>query len=111
VSYRPSKFRLGSLRDRITIQQLTETISDAGDVTPTWSDKYKDEPAAFDPVAGQETTRGKQVDAGTKGIFTIHYRTGITPEMRIQYNSETYGIVFVRPVDGGRRYLELHCKS
>lgn len=111
MSYRPTRFRLGSLRDRISIQKLTETISDAGDVTPTWSDMYKDEPASFEPVAGMETQRGRQVDAGTKAVFTIHYRANITPEMRVSYGSEVYGIIFVRPVDGGRRYIELHCKS
>ena len=109
MTFRPSRFRLGSMRERITIQSVTVTTSDAGDKVETWANTYINEPAAFDPVSGGETLRGRQVDAGVNAVFTVHYRTYTTTQ-RVQYNGTNYGIVFVKPIEGGRRYVELHCR-
>lgn len=107
---RPQQFRLGAMRERITIQTATETTSDAGDVTPTWADTYANEPAKFDSVSGGETLRGKQVEAGINAVFTVHYRSTFTPKMRVVHNSNNYGIVYIKQIEGGRRYSELWCK-
>lgn len=111
MTWRPSKLRIGAMRERIDIQTATETTSDAGDVSRTWSNTYASQPAKFEPTSGGETLRGKQVEAGINAVFTIHYRSSITPEMQVVHGSTTYGIVYVRPVEGGRRYLELWCKA
>ena len=55
--------------------------------------------------------RGRQLEAGTKAIFRVRYRPGYTPEMRIQYDGNNYGITYVNQVDGLRRYIELVCTS
>lgn len=111
MTWRPGKsFRLGAMRERITIQSLTTTISQGGDKTETWVNTYTNEPAAFDSVSGGETLRGKQVEAGINAVFTVHYRDSFTSTQRIIHNDTTYGIVYVKPVDGGRRYTELYCR-
>lgn len=111
TTFRPRGLRLGAMRDRITVQSLTVAISDAGDKTETWTDLYRNEPADFQPVSGGETLRGRQVESGVNAVFTVHYRSGYAPEQRVTHNGTTYGIVFVRQVDGGRRYIELQCRS
>lgn len=112
MTYRPvGIFRLGAMRDRITLQSASNTVSDAGDAVQTWSDTLKNEPAQFLSTSGGETLRGRQVEAGINAVFTVHYRSQYNAESRIQYNGTSYGIVYVRPVDGGRRYLEVYCKS
>lgn len=111
MTFRPSRFRLGSMRDRITVQSVTVTLSSAGDKVETWADLYRNEPASFDPISGGETLRGRQVEAGINAVFTTHYRTGYAPEQRVSYNGTNYGIVFVKQIEGGRRYVELHCRS
>jgi SPP1 family predicted phage head-tail adaptor len=111
MTYRQSSLRLGSLRQRITIQTLSVAVSDAGDRSETWADTYVDEPAEVNFVSGGETLRGKQVSAGVGVVFVVRYRDDYDTTMRVVYDSVNYGIVFVRPIEGGRRYAELHCKA
>lgn len=111
MTWRPGKsFRVGAMRERINIQSLTVAISQAGDKTETWTNTFTDEPAAFDSVSGGETLRGKQVEAGINAVFTVRYRDSFSSTQRIVHGSTTYGIVYVKPVDGGRRYIELYCR-
>lgn len=111
MTWRPSRFRVGAMRERITVQSLTETVSDAGDVTKAWANTYLNEPATFEEVQGGETLRGRQVEAGVTAVFTVHYRSNYNATMRVIHNGVTYGIVKCPPVQGGRRYRELWCKS
>lgn len=111
MTWRPARFRLGAMRERITVQTFTESVSDAGDVARTWSDLYSNEPASFEEVSGGETFRGRQVEAGVTAVFIVHYRDNYDATMRVSYNGTTYGIVKCPPVEGGRRYRELWCKS
>lgn len=111
MTFRPSRFRLGAMRERIKVESVAVSISDAGDKTETWSTLFASEPALFDPASGSETLRGRQVEAGINAVFTVHYRSGYEPTQRVTHNGTVYGIVFVKQVEGGRRYLELHCRS
>ena len=112
MTWRPGRgFRVGTMRERVTVQSGTAAVDSVGQSVLTWTALYTDEPAMFEPVTGGETLRGKQVDAGVTAIFTVHYRSTYTPEMRLVHESTTYGIVYAKPVEGGRRYTELHCKA
>ena len=106
---RPKRFDIGSMRHRCTVQQVTETQDDSGQPVVTWSNYVVDEPCQFIPTGGTESMRGRQLEAGTKAIFRVRYRSGYQPEMRIIYGSTNYGITYVNPVDGLRRYVELVC--
>lgn len=112
MSYRPSKsFRVGSMRDRITVKQPTETLDTAGQPVVSWTNFLVSEPAAYEYVSGTERNRGGQVEAGVNAVFTVHYRSGYTPRMKIVFGGVDYGIVHVVPVHGKTRYLEIHCKA
>ena len=112
MTYRPThNFRIGAMRERINIQTSTDSVDDAGQPIRTWATTYTNEPAQYTPTSGGETLRGRQIEAGIAAVFTIHRRTSIVPQMRIVYDSTNYGIVHVRPVEGGRRYVELECKA
>lgn len=108
--YRPPRFRVGKLRERINVQEATVDES-TGQPSRTWANLYANEPAGFEPVMGGETIRGRQVEANTTAIFTVHFRSGYSTELRVQHDSTNYGITRVVRVDGGRKYLELHCKA
>lgn len=111
MTWRPGKnFRVGAMRERITVQEVVVTFTD-GDKVETWSDLHSDEPAQFDSASGGETLRGKQVEAGINAVFTVRYRTTFSPTQRVVYEGTNYGIIYVKPVDGGRRYIELYCRS
>jgi SPP1 family predicted phage head-tail adaptor len=109
MSGRPRNLRVGAMRHRCTIQQPTETIDAAGQPVVSWTNYVADEPCDFVPTGGNETMRGRQLEAGTKAIFRVRYRSGYEPEMRIVFNSTNYGITYVNQVDGLRRYIELVC--
>ena len=99
------------MRERISIQTATIAVDSVGQSVPTWTTTYSSEPAKFEPTSGGETPRGKQVEAGIDAVFTVHYRSAYVPTMRVVHNSTNYGIVYVKHIEGGRRYTELWCKS
>jgi head-tail adaptor len=108
---KPGQFHLAELRDRIHIQEATETLSNSGQPVRTWANKYISQPAKYMPTAGTETLRGRSVEAGIAVIFTVRNRDGITPQMQVVHTSGTYGIVYVKPVDGMPIVSELHCRK
>lgn len=110
--YRPGRgFHIGEMRNRITVKTETTTQDSAGQPVVTLATWLTDEPAKFEPTTGGEGARGRQVEAGIAAVFTVHYRSGYTPEMSVLCNGQAYGIVYVNPVDGMNAYRELHCKA
>jgi len=108
---RPEAFHIGQMRDTINIQQATETVDDFGQTIRTWTNRYYQLPAKWMPVAGTETIRGRSVEAGIKTIFVIRHIGSIDPEMQVVHSSGTYGIGYVKQIEGRQRYIELHCKQ
>ena len=109
--YRPQRFHLGEMRNRITVKAETPTQDSAGQPVVTLVNWLVDEPAKFEPTSGTESARGRQVEAGIAAVFTVHYRDGYTPEMVVVCKGQNYGIVWVHAVDGMNGYRELHCKA
>ena len=104
-------FRIGEMRELIDIESAVVTLDSYGQEQRQWEKKYRSQRAKWTPTAGAETIRGRSVEAGITSVFTIRYQPGITPEMRVVHSSGTYGIGYVKPVSGGRRYIEIHCKQ
>ena len=112
MTFRPErKFRLGTMRHRITVSVETTTQDSAGQPVVTLGPWLSCEPAKFEPTAGGEGSRGRQVEAGISAIFTVRYRDGYTPEMAIDFDGQRYWIVYVKAVQGMDRYRELYCRS
>jgi SPP1 family predicted phage head-tail adaptor len=55
--------------------------------------------------------RGRQLEAGTRAVFRVRYRSGYTVQMRVVYQGETYGITAVNMVDGLRNYIDIICSA
>lgn len=91
----------------MSIQQPVETQDGYGEPVVTWENWLINEPAEFRPVSGVESMRGQQVEANMRAKFVVRYREGYETNMRVVYEGREYGITFVNPVEGGRRYLEL----
>ncbi len=108
---RPKNQRTGALRHRCTIQQPTETVDAAGQPVVSWSSYVVDEPCKFEPTAGIESMRGRQLEAGTRAVFRVRYRSGYTVQMRLIHDGETYGITAINKVDGLRNYLDIICSA
>lgn len=100
-----------SMIHRITVQSATVDES-SGQPVRTWgTNVFENEPAVWTPTAGTETVRGRQVEAGIAGYFTVSYRSGYSVEQRVLHDGLTYGIVHVKPVNGERRFIELHVRA
>ena len=112
MTWRPGRnFRVGAMRNRIDVQSM-ETARDAtGQGVPTWSDRLKWEPAAYHFTGGGTNYRGSQLAESIVAVFVVRFRTGYDSTQRIVFGGQYYGITMVRPVDGGRRYLELLCSA
>ena len=104
------KQKMSDMRHRITVQSPASTIDADGQPIVTWSNFASGIPARFTPTGGTETMRGKQLEAGTKGVFTVNYRDGYTTQMRVAHNGINYGITHVNEVGGIQRFIEIVVK-
>lgn len=99
----------GKMRYRITVQKPVKSTTQ-GQPVVSWVDLLVDEPADYEYTRGYQSVRGRQVEEGVDCIFYVRWREEHDPENRIAFDGEYYGVIFVRPVAGRRRYMELHCK-
>ncbi len=82
--------RAGELRQRITIQQATDTQAASGETTQTWT-TYKAVFAKIEPASGQETWRAAQVNPLLTHAVTIRYLRGVESKMRVKYEDARAG--------------------
>ena len=97
----------GKLRKLITIQQQSATSNDEyGAQVVTWSSVGVDRWADVEPLRGREYFAGHQFQSVVDTRFILRYVAGITPKMRILYNSLSYNIESI--INVGERDRELH---
>lgn len=112
MTARPDRgFAVGAMRHRVNIEQPVESQDDSGQPVVTWSTVLNQEPASYMPTGGTEQMNGRQLEAGTRAIFYIHYRCNLTRKMRLKFDNDYYGITALNEVKGQRRYLEIVCSS
>lgn len=103
--------RIGKLRERITLQVVTETQSSSGHAAQSWA-TLATVWAAIDYRASGSDERemaGRKV-AEQMVRFTIRYRADVTEKTRISYNSQVYDITFVG-VTPDKFFLELEAQK
>ena len=101
----------GELFHEITIQEPSESKTNAGEVTLTWS-TYKVRYAKIEIKSGREIINADQVDAFFDSIFKIRAdeATGIRTTMRILYKTRIYNIVHIKDPDEKGVEQFLFCK-
>jgi len=109
MSGRPTRFKLGNMRHRCTVQNPVETVAEFGQPVVTWTDLYVNEPCAFELTGGVEQMRGRQLEASVKAVVTVRYRSGYNIRQSLTLDGTRYGITHINPVGGINRYLELFC--
>jgi len=91
----PSVSRVGSLRNKITIQNTDLTTDNHGGFT-TGRSTHITAFAKITPKGGREVfsdTTGEKVQNPHIFEFLIRYRSGITTTMRILFGSRTFNII------------------
>ena len=86
--------RARRLKDKITVQQATETRDAYGEPVAMWA-TYAIRFADINPVSGREYFTAQQSYSENSYRFAIRYDTktkDITPKMRISYDSRVFDI-------------------
>ncbi len=94
----------GSRNRRIVIQSATETTTDGGEVTRSWS-TFATVWAEIKPLSAREAMVAQQSQATTTHKIIILYRPGITPDMQALYNGRTFRFDSVINLDEANRQL------
>lgn len=101
--------RAGKLRHRITIQKKGPvTRSASNQEVFSWVDVLTVRAEAR-PASGRELLRSGAQLADATTVFSIRYRKGLTPAMRVLWGDHVLDLKQVIDVDGRGRELELLC--
>ncbi len=102
--------RIGDLRHRVTIQQVTETRTASGAVQDAWAD-VATVWAAVEPLSGREFWAAQQVNAEVTTRVRMRYRPGVMPTMRVMRGTHTYDILAVLNLRERGDEMHLLCKE
>jgi SPP1 family predicted phage head-tail adaptor len=98
--------RAGHLRHLLTIEQASEARDAHGQAVQTWS-TFGTVWGSLEPISGRETFLAAQVQAEVTARARVRYLAGITPKMRINFESKIYAITAVIDRELRHRELEL----
>lgn len=98
----------GRLRHRVTLQQGTETLGAAGDVSRTWTD-VATVWGEVRPMSGREREIAGQLQSEETHTVRIRYRADVTPQMRLSWGGGTLHVVSVSADWTNARELVLRC--
>jgi SPP1 family predicted phage head-tail adaptor len=102
--------KIGKLRHRITIEQVSETQDTDGSVIETWS-VFVVAQASIEPISGREYFAAQSTQADVTHRIRLRYLSGVTPKMRVNYNSRIFDILSVINVGERNRELQLMCRE
>lgn len=102
--------RSGALRHPITVQTLTATPDDMGGETRSWG-THVTSWAEIVPAGAKERWFGDQIEANISHRVTMRFQSGITPKMRVLFESRVFQIRGVVNRDERSIYLDLMCEE
>lgn len=109
--------KFGQLRDIVDIQQ--DTSADGASAEDFSGDPlFADVPCKITLIGGDESYRGRQLEAHVSAVVEMHDLPGIKPTMRLDVtggfcDGRVFNIQSVRPkdYDGRVPMLELYCRE
>lgn len=99
--------RAGKLDRIITIQRLTSTVDQYGQVLETWADLATVR-AQLIQATTEEFMKGWGASTEAATAFRIRHMDGITPADRVTYQGRAYDLKEIKEI-GRRDALELRC--
>lgn len=97
----------GKLRERVTVQQATETRNGLGEVVQAWS-TYATVWASVEGISSREALQQGQVQTDVSHRVQMRYLNGLTHTMRLYWRSRALEIVSVLE-HGNRSEHEILC--
>lgn len=100
----------GKLRERITIESITETRGAQGDPINTYA-TFLSAWAEVTPLNGSEVFYGDRVEAIHDHAVKMRFRPGINPTMQVIHDGKTLNILSVKDFKDRHRTTLLLCKE
>lgn len=97
----------GKLRDRVTVQQATETRNSLGEVVQSWS-TYATVWASVEGISSREALQQGQVQTDVSHRVQMRFLSGLTHNMRLYWRARPLEIVSVLE-HGNRSKHEILC--
>lgn len=101
-------FNPQELNQRITVQApVHDQDSETGDIETTW-ETFAELFAKAEPAVGREFEAAAAMQAEKPVKFTVRWRDGIEPTMRILWRGEIFNIRSVADIKGMRREMLIY---
>ena len=84
----------GKLRERVTVQQASESRSAMGEVVQSWS-TFAERWASVEGLSSREFLNQGQIDASVSHRVLMRYLDGVSQNMRIQWRGRTLEIISI----------------
>lgn len=97
---------IGTMRHRITLQQVTPVINENGFETEQ-PVEYKTVWAAVTNLHGKEYFEAKAVQEENMVKFTIRFLEGIDQTMQVLFQGKTYNITSIDHIKYRNHYMEI----
>lgn len=97
---------IGALRERVDIQQVTETKDAIGSPIQTWT-TIASTWAEVRQASGSETFRRQQIQSKAGWTIIVRYNSMLTPQMRVIWRGRTFQITALENPDLRRRFLKI----
>ena len=98
--------RAGSLRHKITFQQLTVVNDTWGHSAETWTDQVTTH-AAIWTLRGVERIESMKLDNEITHKIRVRYKRGLHPKMRIKFGERYFNILSMIDPDERHIYYEI----
>ena len=102
--------KIGKLRQRITIQQLSTNTDSFGQGEKGWT-HFATCWAAVEPLSGKEFWNAQTIAAEITTRVKIRYREGVKPTMRILFGSRIFEIKAITDPEEAKRELQILCSE
>ncbi|HUS95676.1 MAG TPA: phage head closure protein [Hyphomicrobiaceae bacterium] len=97
---------IGKFRYLVTIQKLDGTLDAAGQEVQSWV-SHGQRYASIEPLSGRELYTARQFFADVTTQMTMRYLAGVTPKMRVSYNSTVWNIRSAINIENANRELQI----
>ena len=99
----------GKLREVITIQQKSETLTDSRQVEISWVTFASGVYAGIETVSGKEFYAESKYNAQISHVVRIRYSAGVKPEMRVLWGSRVLNIAHIGEDRKHANMMVLNC--
>lgn len=96
----------GRLRERVTVQQASESRNALGETVLAWS-TYAERWASVEGVSAREALAAGQQDVTITHRVRMRYVSGMTQNMRIAWRSRTLNIVSLLEYDNRTEHVAI----